>query len=123
MEKEKMMDDLISRQAAIDALVGMNGKRDDDGYVMIYRCDACDNIYNLPYAQPERWIPVTERLPEVGQDVMLSVGGMYSAEGCLREDGDWTQFRWDAIQRKEMVTAWMPLPEPWRGEEHERMDV
>ena len=47
------MDDLISRQDAIDALVGMDGKRDDDGYVMIYRCDACDNIYNLPSAQPE----------------------------------------------------------------------
>ena len=53
MEKEEVMDDLISRQAAIDALVGMDGKRDDDGYVMIYRCDACDNIYNLPSVQPE----------------------------------------------------------------------
>ena len=47
------MDDLISRQAAIETLMDMNGKRDSDGYVLIYRCDACDNIYNLPSVQPE----------------------------------------------------------------------
>ena len=115
------MADLIERQAAIDAFYEelCKGERE---YAIGYG-GAKRILEALPYAQPERWIPVTERLPEVGQDVMLSVGGMYSAEGCLREDGDWTQFRWDAIQRKEMVTAWMPLPEPWRGEEHERMDV
>ena len=59
------------------------------------------------------WIPCSERLPEIGQSVLLSVGGMYSAEGCLREDGDWTQFRWSALPRRDMVGAWMPLPEPY----------
>lgn len=72
----------------------------------------------LPSEQPEwKWIPCSERLPEIGQSVLLSVGGMYSAEGCLREDGDWAQFRWDAIQRKDMVGAWKPLPEPYKGEQ------
>lgn len=71
-------------------------------------------------AQPEpKWIPCERELPEVGRSVLISVGGMYTAEGCLREDGDWTQFRWNAIQRKDMVGAWKPLDEPWRGEEHE----
>lgn len=65
----------------------------------------------------QQWIPCSERLPEIGQSVLLSVGGMYSAEGCLREDGDWAQFRWDAIQRKDMVGAWKPLPEPYKGEQ------
>lgn len=65
----------------------------------------------------QRWIPCSERLPEVGQDILMSVGGMYTAEGCLREDGDWAQFRWNAIQRKDMVIAWMPLPEPYKGEQ------
>ena len=65
----------------------------------------------------QQWIPCGERLPEVGEDVLFSVGGVYVAEGCLREDGGWSQFRWQAIQRKESVTAWMPLPEPWKGEE------
>lgn len=61
-----------------------------------------------------RWIPCSERLPEVGQDILMSIGGMYTAEGCLREDGDWAQFRWNSIQRKDMVGAWMPLPEPFK---------
>lgn len=63
-----------------------------------------------------RWIPCSERLPEVGQDILMSVGGMYTAEGCLREDGDWCQFRWNSLLRKDMVGAWMPLPEPYMME-------
>lgn len=73
-------------------------------------------------AQPEqRWIPCCERLPKVGQDVLLSVAGKfpYIAEGCLREDGYWTQFRRSTILSQVNVTAWMPLPEPWRGEQDE----
>ena len=62
-----------------------------------------------------QWIPCSERLPEVGQSVLISVGGMYTAEGCLREDGNWAQFRWDAVQRKDMVGAWQPLPAPYEG--------
>lgn len=72
-------------------------------------------LLQLPFVQPEqRWIPVSERSPEVGQSVLFSVAGMYAAEGCLREDGDWTQFRWNGIQKKDMVEAWMPLPKPYR---------
>lgn len=65
----------------------------------------------------QQWIPCERELPDVGRSVLISVGGMYTAEGCLREDGDWTQFRWDAIQRKDMVGAWKPLDEPWKGEQ------
>lgn len=126
--------DLISRQAAIDAL--------DEIRHALWEIDIPSptvpeyvehheqvqsvwklldkkqkELYVLPSAQPERWIPCSERLPEIGQSVLLSVGGMYSAEGCLREDGDWAQFRWDAIQRKDMVGAWKPLPEPYKEEQ------
>ena len=67
--------------------------------------------------QEQKWIPCERELPEVGRSVLISVGGMYTAEGCLREDGDWVQFRWNAIQRKDMVGAWQPLPEPYKGEQ------
>ena len=79
---------------------------------------AIEKIMNAPTIEERKtgqWIPCSERLPEIGQSVLLSVGGMYSAEGCLREDGNWAQFRWDAIQRKDMVGAWKPLPEPYKG--------
>lgn len=65
----------------------------------------------------QQWIPCSERLPEVGEDVLFSVGGVYVAEGCLREDGGWVQFRWNATQLKDVVGAWRRLPDPWEGEE------
>ena len=73
-------------------------------------------IRDIPSAQPApQWIPCSERLPKVGEDVLFSVAGVYAAEGCLRADGNWAQFRWDGIQHKNMVDAWMPLPEPYEG--------
>lgn len=111
------MSNLIDRQAAIDAV---------NEWLKLYAINRTmsnitsiqDILRQLPSAQPEQqWIPCSERLPEIGQSVLFSVGGMYSAEGCLREDGDWAQFRWDAIQRKDMVGAWKPLPEPYKGEQ------
>ena len=47
------MDDLISRQAAIDALADMHCKSDEDGYVWIIRSDAWARIDALPSVQPE----------------------------------------------------------------------
>lgn len=121
------MSELIDRQAVIEAI-------EQEAYRHTYLDQILDIIKSMPSVQPEiryygqfeikdpiliseqRWIPCSERLPEIGQSVLLSVGGMYSAEGCLREDGDWAQFRWDAIQRKDMVGAWKPLPEPYKGD-------
>ena len=59
------------------------------------------------------WIPCSERLPKVGQDVLFC-DGEWTGEGYMREDGDWFQFRWSAFWRKEEVIAWMPLPKPYR---------
>lgn len=58
------------------------------------------------------WIPCSERLPKVGQDVLFC-GDKWTGEGYMREDGDWFQFRWSAFWRKEEVIAWMPLPKPY----------
>lgn len=117
-EKGEKMNDIISRQAAIDALgdkpLAWTEGEYELGLQQQWEADV-NAIKALSSAQ--QWIPCSERLPEIGQSVLLSVGGMYSAEGCLREDGDWAQFRWDAIQRKDMVGAWKPLPEPYKGEQ------
>lgn len=100
-------------------------------------------LENAPTIDPVKWIPVKFRpmdseereyweeqfgeeladedavmfdcpMPEDGQEILVSYrrrvdmdkceidGGCYGLEG----NGDW-----------EDVTAWMPLPEPWRGEE------
>ena len=113
------MDELIKRQDALDALCDACPLARVKSECVFKKQESCmdhNAILDVP-AVGEQWIPCSERLPEIGQSVLLSVGGMYSAEGCLREDGDWAQFRWDAIQRKDMVGAWKPLPEPYKGEQ------
>jgi hypothetical protein len=113
------MSELIDRQDALDALCDACTLARVKSECIFKNLESCmdhNAILDVP-AVEEQWIPCSERLPEIGQSVLLSVGGMYSAEGCLREDGDWAQFRWNAIQRKDMVGAWRPLPEPYKGEQ------
>ena len=88
-----MSDDTISRQSAIDAMIRLQAED-----IEMYGCAipegfdgdrAAEELKALPSVQPEQWIPCERELPEVGRSVLISVGGMYTAEGCLREDGDW----------------------------------
>lgn len=62
-----------------------------------------------------KWIPVTERMPEVGQMVLVTLKskrsdriGQVDAD-YWRADGekDWYYFQDD-------VLAWMPLPDPYK---------
>ena len=60
-----MTDDLISRQQAIDALYNVDE----------YNSRSVIAIKNLPSIQSEqRWIPVTERLPEDSCGCLVTVG-------------------------------------------------
>lgn len=56
-----------------------------------------------------KWIPVTERLPIKGTNVLIYSKRGGRAEGELCEDG-WWQYRWCC--KVEDVTHWMPIPEP-----------
>ena len=79
------MSDLISRQAAIDALKEHRALYCDNtpvsfsklSYAEKSRVDELDTaiatLVNLPSAQPEqRWIPCSERLPEEDTEVLIS---------------------------------------------------
>lgn len=66
----------------------------------------------------ERWIPVSEGCPIMGVDVLVctSTGCIYTSfldsrgEWCFSECGDVII---------ESVTAWMPMPEPYKVEREE----
>lgn len=66
-------------------------------------------IENMPSVTPQepRWIPVTERLPEEDGGYLVTVKRGYVTTAV-----------WIGITKLwNEVTAWMPLPEPYKGGE------
>lgn len=101
------MNDLISRQAAIDEI-------ERNAYRHTYLDQIVGIIYDLPSLS--KWIPVSERLPEVRHNVLIT-DGHHVAEGQLMDSGDWMQYRWTVKRKHEEIIAWQPLPKPYKGEE------
>lgn len=54
----------------------------------------------------QRWIPVTERLPEVGADILVCHKNGFVATNA------WLGTHWWFKDDKNTITHWMPLPEP-----------
>ncbi len=66
-----------------------------------------------------KWIPVTERLPEEYEPVLVydpsMDHGQYVMEATWSVDGWMTEFDFDHDENPG-ITHWMPLPEPPKGE-------
>lgn len=121
--------DCISRQAAIDAIllnqeVYSNNFGNDpiDKYTIAIIDNDAQTIAQLPSAQPEpRWIPVTEKLPEANEIDEKGFIKAYLVQDArwmdvARWNGDvWIAWGYGTVLKD--VTAWMPLPEPWKGGE------
>lgn len=130
------MDDLISRQAAIDALARIAREKfnlsDEYGQYLAGLMDAQVEIEKLPSAQPEqKWIPCSERLPEVPCLVSDANNNFpYVPAGIItledKEHGKWAiDGKWfermmldgkeaDMLIYSNRIVAWMPLPEPYK---------
>lgn len=66
----------------------------------------------------DRWIPVSERLPAWGEKVLICNQHGEFALGRITQSDEgnvWNVGAW-WVELKE-YDAWMPLPEPYRGEE------
>lgn len=109
------MDDLISRQAAIEALRRAEALTRAFGYHNVIEA-----IREVPSAQPEqRWIPVSERLPEKGERVLATVNfdDPFVCEIDYWEDAKKAEWDMEQMNFVESITAWMPLPDPYKEEE------
>ena len=82
--------------------------------LMLQAADAIEEL------SKHRWIPVTERLPEVDQPVMICAFGKSVGEGVYRgHDGFhhvWKMYTSSGTYWDDEVTHWMPLPQPPKEE-------
>ena len=74
-----------------------------------------ERIQQLEYAQ--RWIPVSERLPDDGQIVLCRYAGVYENRVCgfWRDLGNVPHFGYPGEadgKGSQPATEWMPLPPP-----------
>lgn len=108
------MDDLIRRQWLMECVnegwIKFDTEKDENIFIHLVRDIA-------PSAQPERWIPCSERMPEIKDNmakkviVTTSWNTVSEAYYCVDH---WEMNDFD--YKLSSVIAWMPLPESWKGE-------
>ena len=65
----------------------------------------------------QEWIPVTERLPEKGEEVLVfDTRENWTGFAWLRPDETWTALGFDFPLDLGEVTHWMPMTPPPKGE-------
>ena len=112
------MDDLISRQDAINAHCELCPDK------KVCNCDICPDVelFRLIHAA-SHWIPVTERLPEDGENVLVTYKTTDKIHPCqYHDDGSrnpWYSYIDQCRAHMNVVLAWMPLPKSYKGEEDE----
>ncbi len=96
-------------------MIGDDGKATfyDDTYDITIHCESKeeqDDALRL-LKQPQRWIPVTERQPEYGAEVLtINTDGDYEINHIIdEEDAEWFF---------NGVIAWCELPEPYKEEKN-----
>lgn len=135
------MDDLISRQAALEKVRAMQTYKlfkNDDMLFLVDKAEVQTELMMLPSVQPEvlacgngelvaqpepQWIPVGEKLPETEDFVLASLTGKYrnttfehACEIADYADGEWCVYAYPHMSAEkcaELIEAWMPLPEAY----------
>ena len=138
MDREGLsMDDLISRQAAIDETWKEPSYTDPYNVLTEVR----ERIQSLPSAQPQyiardiatiienekdmrvvlkqpRWIPCSERLPEVNREILVTEKGGFIRHCEYANYGDFQEFQTvEEGMTVDDVIAWMPLPPSFKEDE------
>ena len=113
------MDELIKRQDALDALCDACTLASVKSECIFKNLESCmdhNAILDVP-AVEERWIPCSERLPDMHDEVLVTARGEVSI-AWLYVDGKWRSNDMPQPMFRDII-AWMPLPEPYKGDRNE----
>lgn len=115
------MSDLIRREDVIAVIKRCKDRLQGKGLTYDIMLDMVERIPSAD--RPQEWIPCSERMPsEQGQylvtislyDNSTYVDVLHFHKGKFYEiDSEWGNVEYDD------VTAWMPLPKPWKGADDE----
>lgn len=127
IDEKKLIEELKSLRVTV------TGIRAGKGVLNEYAKHFKDSIIRIIDKQPKvgEWIPCSERLPDMHREDMESEGEYYMiSDPVLATDGeriyvaeyevdDDYKIGWPACDGEEYegIIAWMPLPEPYRGDE------
>ena len=116
LEQQPCDDCIIKRQAVLDTLDKMDKALDTDRTVENYKKLLVECYKDLPPVTPKEktwWIPVSERLPEIHQDILLSLRNLDVEVGFRAEEKPYFYCNGTYIEPQN-VLAWMPLPKPYK---------
>ena len=110
---QESCDDCVSRKAVLNTLF----YKSDNNCEVVLNKELQDRVKALPSVTPtHEWIPCSDRLPEEKVEVLvttecgnITIAERYSANDYFINDGA-------ATADEDEITAWMPLPLPWKGE-------
>lgn len=123
---EKILERFDAKKQYFQKFYEADGKTEEDEYINKATQLAFDDAKNIVQEVAEEynggWISCSERLPEIGQEIIVSTqnGSVYSnfyydytdskdKEPCFHR---WDDEMWDCF--KPDVIAWQPFPEPFK---------
>lgn len=119
---------LIDADALMNTLQELLDKRDKEARftggrgVTVTWNDAICRIKTAPTIEPQRWIPVSEKLPERNKmdstgkyrEAYLVTTGHMTFTARFDEYGYWVLWGYGQVLKN--IIAWMPLPKPYKEE-------
>lgn len=109
-----------------DKVLELNEETQEQARAMLERvAKLSDEIEQMKGDERQRWIPLAERLPERNKSVLLCMKGRSSSGKCIQvgslDHGFWSiqsYAGYESLATYEFyITAWMPLPEPYKEKE------